>query len=77
MVAAVDGQALPIDAGLQRAVHGFQKIVAVRLDVEADEVRAKQAVQQLALPGANAERLRIGPGNVPEDGHAGIRPFLS
>ena len=42
------------------------------LNVEADEVRAQQAVQQLTLPRANAEGFRIRPGNMPEDGHARV-----
>ena len=70
---AVDREALPIDARFQRAVHGLQKVVAVRLDVEADQVGAQQAVEQFALPRADAEGLRIRPGDVPEDGDARIR----
>ena len=61
---------LPIHPRLERAVDGFQKIVAMGLDVEAHQVGAQQAFQQFALPGANAKGLRIRPGNVPEDGHA-------
>ena len=60
----------------ERAIDGFQEIVAVRLDVEADQIRAEQAIQEFALPGADAESLRIGPGDVPEDGHARIRAAL-
>jgi hypothetical protein len=67
---------LPIHARLDHAVDGFEKVVAMRLDVKADQIGAEQAIHQLALPGANAEGFRIRPGNVPEDGHAGIRPLF-
>ena len=73
MAVAADGAALALDARFQHAVHGFQEIVAVRLDVEAHQIGAQQPVQQFALPGANPERFRIGPGNVPEDRHPGVR----
>ena len=74
MTAAIYREMLAVDPRLQRAIHGFQKIVAVRLNMEADQVRAQQAIQQLALPGADAEGLRIRPGDVPEDSDPGIRP---
>ena len=68
MLAAVHRKVLAIDARFQRSVHRLQEIVAMRLDMEADEVGAEHAVQHLALPGADGERLGIGPGNVPELG---------
>ncbi len=73
MAFAVDRKTVPLGERLDRAVHGFQKIVAVRLDVEADEVGAQQAVHELALPGTDAEDFWIGPGDMPEDGHARVR----
>ena len=73
---AGDREMLAVDTAFERAIHGLQEIVAVRLDVEADQIRAEQAIQQLALPGADAEGFRIGPGDVPEDGHARIRTAL-
>ncbi len=71
--AAIDGEVLALNAGLKRAVDGIQKIVAMRLHVKADQIRAQQAVEQFALPGADAEGFGIGPGNVPEDGDARVR----
>ena len=77
MLTAIDREVLPIDTGLQGAVHCFQKVVAMRLDVESDQVRSEHAVEQLALPGTDGERLGIGPGNVPENRHTRVgTPFL-
>src|SRR6267378_4533947 len=42
------------------------------LNVETDEIGAQKAVHEFALPWANAKHFRIGPRNVPEDGHAGV-----
>ena len=56
MAAAVDREMLPVDARFQSAVHGVQEIVAVRLDVEADQIGAQHAVEQFALPGADRRR---------------------
>src|SRR5580698_8893228 len=67
---------LPIDARLDNAINCLQKIVAVGLNVEADEIGAKQAVNQLPLPWTDAEGLRIWPRNVPEDSDTGIGPFF-
>ena len=73
---AQNTEALAVDARLESAIDRIQEIVAMALDVESDQVGAEQSVEQLALPGANAERLGIGPGDVPEDGDAGIRAPL-
>ena len=50
----------------------FEKVVAVRLNVKADQVGAEQPVQQFALPGADPEGLGIRPGNMPENRHARV-----
>ncbi len=76
MFVAFDGEALPVEPRLKRAVHRLQEIVAVRLHVETDQVGAQQPVQQFALPGADAERFRVRPRDVPEDRNPGIRPPL-
>ena len=62
--------------GFQDPVHRGEKVVAVKRNMEADQVRAQKTVQQLGLPGTNAECFRVGPWNVPEDCHARIRPRL-
>ena len=43
-------------------------------NVEANQVRAQQPIEQLSLPRANAESLGIGPWNMPEDRHASLWP---
>ena len=62
MSVALDGEMLPVDSRFQRTVHRLQKVVAVGLDVEADQVGAQQAVQQLRLPRADAEASGFGQG---------------
>src|SRR5580704_18298597 len=69
-------KSLPFNARLDCAVHGLEKIIAVRLNMEADQVGAQEAVNELALPGTNAEGLRIGPRNVPENCDAGVGPRI-
>ncbi len=76
VVVALDGEALPLDARLESGIDRFQKIVAVRLDVKADQIGAEQAIEKLALPGADAEGFRVGPGNMPEDSYANVRARL-
>src|SRR5438128_179762 len=70
VVTAMNGEPLPLDAGFEEAVDGFQEIPAVCLDVEADDVRAEQAFEQLLAPGTDAECLRVRPRDMPEDGDA-------
>ena len=48
----------------------------MRLHVETNQVGAQQAVQQFALPRADAKRFRVWPRDVPEDRNPGIRPLL-
>ncbi len=70
------GELLPVDLRLERAIDGLEEIVAVRLRVKPDQVGAEQPVEDVALPGADAERLGIRPRNVPEDADARVRPRL-
>src|SRR6266436_6941176 len=72
MALAIHGEAVPFGEGFHGAIYCGKKIIAVGLNVKADEVGAQQTVDQFALPGADAENFRIRPGNVPEDGDAGI-----
>ena len=58
----------PVNPALEGAIHGFQKIMTVRLNVEADEVSPEQAFEQFRLPGADTKCLGIWPRDVPEDG---------
>ena len=44
--------------------------------MKADQIRAQQPVEQVALPWADAERFRVGPRDVPEDGHARVGPLV-
>src|SRR6202012_2521894 len=73
MVFALDRKMFPINTCLKYAVDRTEKIVTVRLNMKADQVRAEQAIQQLLLPGADAERFRIGPWNMPEDCNSRVR----
>ena len=66
----------PVNPALEGAINGLQKVVAVRLDVETDEVSSEQAFEQLRLPRAYAKCFRIRPRDVPEDGYTRIGPFL-
>jgi hypothetical protein len=47
----------------------------MRLRVEADEIGAEQAVQQILLPRTDAECFRIRPRDVPEHGDLRIGPL--
>ena len=73
--AAPGREVLVVDARLERAIDGVEKVVAVILDVEAEQVVAEQAVQDVFAPRADAERFAIRPRDVPElaDGHVGPR----
>ena len=76
LAAARHGEAVHLDARLQGAVHRLQEVVAVVLDVESQQVVAEQAVEDFVLPGADAEDLAVGPGDVPELQHHQVRPGL-
>ena len=73
MSVTVHGKAVPLRQRFHGVVHGLQKIIAVRLNVESDQVRAQQAVHQFPLPRADAEHFGIRPRNVPENRHARVR----
>ncbi len=72
MALAVDGEAVPLGDRFHSVIHGFEKIVAVRLNMETDQVCPEQSLDQLALPRADAEHFRIGPGNMPENRDGGV-----
>jgi hypothetical protein len=38
-----------VDARFQGTVHSCQKVIAMRLNVESDQIRSEHAVQQLLL----------------------------
>src|SRR5262249_38350246 len=64
--AAGDGEALHVYPRLQGALYRLQKVVAVVLEVEGEQVVAQQAVEDFLLPRADAEHLAVWPRNVPE-----------
>ena len=76
MALAADRKTIPVGVGFQSAIHGLEKIIAMRLNVKADQIGAEQAVQEFALPGTDPERFGIGPGNVPEDRDASVGALL-
>ena len=45
-----------------------EEIMAVRAQVEAEQIVAQKAVDQFFLPGEGAEGFLVGPGDVPELG---------
>jgi hypothetical protein len=61
-----DGQLFAIDARLDVAIDRVDEVVAVQARVKADDAAAEQPLQDLVAPGADAEALRVGPGDVPE-----------
>src|SRR5260370_16689019 len=69
----IDGEAVPLSERFHGAVHRLEEIVAVRLYLKSDEIRAEQAVNQLALPRTDAENLGVRPGNVPENRNSRVR----
>src|SRR5215469_1177230 len=54
----------------------MQKIVAMSLNVETEEISPQESVEQFALPWTNSEGLGIRPGDVPEHGYARIGTSL-
>ena len=60
---------LPVDPGLEEPIHGIHEVIAVGLGVKAEDARAEHSLEQLVAPGADAEPLRVGPGDVPEHDH--------
>ena len=63
---ARDRKVLVVDARLDEAVDRVEKIVAMQLHVEAEQIAAEEAVEDLFLPRADAEGLPMRPWNVPE-----------
>ncbi len=55
-----------LDARFEVAVHGLEKVLAVKSRVEPQDCAAEQALQQLDPPRTDAERLGVRPGDVPE-----------
>ena len=75
MVIPIDCKTVPLDAGFKGLIHRLQKIIAMRLDMEADQIGAQQSVQEFPLPGADPEGFRVGPGNMPEDCDPRVGPL--
>ena len=59
------------------AVDRIQEVLAVVMNVEAEQVVAQQSVKQLFSPREGPEDLAIGPGNVPELGNDQTRMLRS
>src|SRR6266853_6116869 len=72
VVVPIDRKAVPLDAALQRLVHCFQKIIAMRLNMETEEIRAQQSIEEFPLPRTDPEGFRVGPRNVPENCYPGV-----
>ena len=68
---------LLVDPRFDGAIDGLHEVLAVIAKMKSQEVVAEQAVEQLFLPRKDAERLAVGPGNVPELGDDQVRiPLL-
>ncbi len=72
----VYGEAVPLGKRFERAVHRLQKIVAVRLNVKANEIGAEKTIDEFALPRTDPENFRVRPGNMPENRHSGVGPCV-
>src|SRR5579871_1029604 len=57
VAAARNAESTPVNSGFQCVIHGVEEIIAVGLDMEANQVRSEQAVQQFALPRTDSESL--------------------
>ena len=55
-----------VNPGVQVGRHAIHKVLAIAGKVKAQQVVAQHPVQDFRLPGADAENVRAGPGNVPE-----------
>ena len=77
LAAEGDRERFAVDARFQLPVDRVEEIVAVKLRVETEDAAAEQAVEQLDAPRADRERLRVGPGNVPERDDGGVRQALA
>ena len=67
VIVPLDGEVLPVHPGFEYAIYGTQEVIGVSPNMEPDQIRAEQAIQQFTLPWADFEGLGIGPGNVPEN----------
>ncbi len=77
VLAERDGGVLVLDARLQEPIHRLDEVLAVEARVEAEDGAAQHALQDLAPPRADAERLGVGPGDVPEREDGGLRQLLA
>src|SRR5580698_1756692 len=69
-------ETVPVRICFERPVHRLQKIIAMRLHMKPNQIRAQQSIQKFALPRTNSNRLRIRPRNVPEDRDMRVGPLL-
>ena len=67
--APTDLEALEIHLGLNGAVHGVEKILAVVAQVEAEKIVSQQSAKQCLFPGKRLEDHPVRPGDVPELGN--------
>ena len=74
IVLVIDQAVFLVNAGAEDTLGRFHEVVAVVADVEAQHIVAQQAVQQLFLPGTDAEYLVVGPRDMPElpGNHVGV-----
>jgi hypothetical protein len=60
--------------GFQGAVHRVQEVVAMKLRVKPDQIRAEQSKKKFPLPRTDPEGFGVWPGDVPENSDASVGP---
>src|SRR5439155_9535218 len=71
------GKLFHIDLRFQGAVDRFEKVVAMILDVKAQQVIAEKTVQDFILVRTNPKDFAVGPGDVPEMENDQIGPGVA
>src|SRR5262245_18208876 len=71
-----DGGTFTVHPCFQLAVNCCQKIVTMVANMESEQIVCQQPPQNILLPGTDAKRFWIRPGNMPELGNEKIGPCL-
>jgi len=76
MASPGDRESLPVDFRFKKPVDGFQKIIAMKLNMESYEVRSEHPLEDLLTPRADAVGFGVRPRDVPEKRHFRIGTLL-
>ena len=66
LVAIVHPPAVGVNLGVKIGIDAVEEIPAIARDMKTEQVVSQHPVQDVILPGADAEDVRVGPGDVPE-----------